>query len=300
MGEGEMKGRICLVTGATSGIGRATALALGALGATVLIHGRNAERAEEVRSRVLAGGGTAEVVFGDLGSLRQVRQLAREVEQGWGRLDVLVNNAGVDLGNEREITEDGLERTFAVNYLAPFLLTNLLLPMLQRSAPARILTLGSGGQYVGRIDFDDLQGERHFSGQRAYDQSKLALVVFTYALARRVAGTGVTVNCVDPGLVKDTALGEEGSFGVRIAARVLQPFMSTPERGAETVVWAASAPELADANGEYLKNRKTAHSAAKSKDLELGARLWEVSTQLTGTENLPERTSTTNVPATDR
>ena len=287
---GEMQGRTCLVTGATSGIGRATAIALGAMGATVLVHGRSADRAEEVRSRILAGGGNAEVLLADLASQREVRQVARDVEERWGQLHVLVNNAGVDLGNERQVTEDGLERTLAVNYLAPFLLTNLLLPLLQRKAPARILTLGSGGQYMGRIDFDDLQGERRFSGQRAYDQSKLAVVVFTYALARRIAGTGVTANCVDPGLVKDTALGEEGSFGVRLAARVLGPFMSTPERGAETVVWAASAPELAETNGEYLKRRKTAHSAARAKDPELGQRLWHVSSKLTGLEAEAERT----------
>ena len=182
----------------------------------------------------------------------------------------------------RHVTEDGLERTFAVNHLAPFLLTHLLLDRLQTSAPARIVTVSSGAQAMGRLDFDDLQGERGYNGQRAYNQSKLANVLFTYELARRLEGSGVTATVLHPGVVR-TAFGQEDSRGwMRLMLPVVRPFMKSPERGAETSIYLASSPEVEGVSGQYFVNSRPKTSSRASYDTAAAARLWEVSADLVG------------------
>ena len=206
---GTMAGKTVLVTGGTGGIGKATAVGLAALGARVGITGRDPARAEAAAADIRAASGNPAVdaFAADMSVQAEVRRLAAEVLDAYPRLDVLVNNVG-GFWAHRHVTADGLERTFALNHLAPFLLTNLLLDRLNASAPARIVTVSSGAQAMGRIDFDDLQGERNYSGQRAYNQSKLANVMFTYELARRLEGTGVTATVLHPGVVR-TSFGAE-------------------------------------------------------------------------------------------
>jgi retinol dehydrogenase-14 len=197
-----MQDKTILITGSTDGIGRQAALELAALGSRVIVHGRNASRGRTVVEEIqtATGNQNVDLIIADLSSQKQVRQLAAEVLKRYDRLHVLVNNAGVFM-NERQVTEDGLETTFAVNHLAPFLLTNLLLDLLKKSAPSRVVTVSSVVHTRGKIDFDNLQAEKRFGSYSAYALSKLANVLFTYQLARLLEGTGVTVNCLHPGVV---------------------------------------------------------------------------------------------------
>jgi NAD(P)-dependent dehydrogenase (short-subunit alcohol dehydrogenase family) len=275
----DMHGKVALVTGATSGIGEATARGLAAVGATVVVVGRNEERGQAAveRIRTSTGAPGLELLLADLSRQDDVRALASQVKDRFDRLDVLINNAGVDVG-KRSVTADGLELTFAVNYLAPFLLTNLLLDMLEASAPSRIVNVASSAYRGAQIDFDDLQSERRF-GQSAYNNSKLALVLFTYDLARRLAGTGVTANCVDPGFVR-TGLGSTMAPGYRLVGMLMWPFMATAVQGAKATVFAASSPELTQATGAYLKHQRRLDTGAKTHDLATAERLWQVSEDL--------------------
>ena len=210
-----------------------------------------------------------------------MRRLADEVLQRLPRIEVLVNNVG-GYWNTRQVTADGLERTFALNHLAPFLLTNLLLDRLTQSGPARVVTVASNAHAQGRIDFDDLQGERSYSGARAYSQSKLANVLFTYELARRLQGSAVTANALHPGLTR-TAFGAEDPAGVqRRLVPLLRPFMKAPAQGAATSIHVASAPELEQVTGRYYVNRRPRRSAKASYDKAAAARLWQVSADLVG------------------
>jgi retinol dehydrogenase 14 len=219
---GPMAAKTVLVTGGTAGIGRATALGLARMGAHLAICGRDRERTEGAAGEIrAAGGGQVEVFVADLFSQSEVRRLAEEVLQRCSRIDVLVNNVG-GYWNTRHVTADRLERSLALNHLAPFLLTSLLLDRLQQSAPARVVTVSSNAHAQGRIDFDDLQGERSYAGARAYSQSKLANVLFTYELARRLPATSVTANALHPGVVRGTAFGAEDPGGVQ---RRFIPFM---------------------------------------------------------------------------
>jgi NAD(P)-dependent dehydrogenase (short-subunit alcohol dehydrogenase family) len=277
-----MSGRTVLVTGGTGGIGKATAAGLAALGARVAITGRHRRRADEAAADIRAAGGPEVDVFvADMSSRAEVRRLAADVLQALPGLDVLVNNVG-GYWNSRHVTADGLEHTFALNHLAPFLLTNLLLDRLRENAPARVVTVSSGAQAMGRIDFNDLQGERAYSGQRAYNQSKLANVLFTYELARRLEGSGVTANVLHPGVVR-TAFGAEDPGGVqRLLVPLVRAFMKTPEQGAATAVHLASAPDLEHVSGRYFANSAPKRSTARSYDEAVAARLWDVSCELTG------------------
>jgi retinol dehydrogenase 14 len=277
-----MAGRTVLVTGGTGGIGRATALGLAEMGAHLAIVGRDRGRTEAAAREIRAvAGGQVEVFVGDLSAQAEVRRLAGEVLQCLSRIDVLVNNAG-GYWNTRHVTADGLERTFAVNHLAPFLLTGLLLDRLKHSAPARVVTVSSNAHATGRIDFGDLQGERSYSGARAYSQSKLANVLFTYELARRQPATCVTVNALHPGVVR-TAFGAEDLSGIqRLFIPVMRPFMKSPARGAATFVHVASAPDLEQVTGGYFAGGRPQSSAARSYDEAAAARLWQVSAHLTG------------------
>jgi retinol dehydrogenase 14 len=279
---GPMAGKTVLVTGATAGIGRATAVGLAAIGAQLVVIGRDGGRAEDVAREIRrVGGGGVEVFVGDLSSQSQVRRLADEVRHRVSRLDVLVNNVG-GYWNTRQVTADGLERTFAVNHLASFLLTNLLLDLLRRSAPARVVMVSSNAHVQGRIDFDDLQGERSYSGARAYNQSKLANVLFTYELARRLPASSVTANALHPGVVR-TSFGAEDPRGVqRVVVPLLRPFMKSPAQGAATSIQLASAAELERVTGRYFANSKPARSSRRSYDQDVAARLWQVSADLVG------------------
>ena len=287
---GPMAGRTVLITGGTGGIGKATAAGLAALGARVGIVGRDRARAETAAAEVATHGvgvqAVVNVFYADLSEQAQVRRLAAEVREIYPRLDVLVNNVG-GFWATRHVTADGLERTFAVNHLAPFLLTDLLLDRLTASAPARVVTVSSGAQAMGRIDFEDLQGERGYSGQRAYNQSKLANVLFTNELARRLGDTGVTANVLHPGVVR-TAFGHEDPTPfMGMLTRVIRPFMRTPERGAETSVYLASSPSVASITGQYFADRRPKRSAKRSYDIDAAARLWQISAGLVASSAHP-------------
>ncbi|MGV9805798.1 SDR family NAD(P)-dependent oxidoreductase [Micromonospora chersina] len=277
-----MAGRTVLITGGTGGIGRATAEGLARLGARVAITGRDLARAQAVAAQIAAAAGNPAVdaYAGDLSSQAAVRRLAGEVLAAYPRLDVLVNNVG-GYWAHRHVTADGLERTFALNHLAPFLLTNLLLDRLIASAPARVVTVSSGAQAMGRIDFDDLQGQRRYSGQRAYNQSKLANVMFTYELARRLAGVGVTATVLHPGVVRTAFGAEDQSAFFSLMSTVVRPFMKTPAQGAETPIHLASSPEVEGVTGQYFANRRPRRSSRTSYDTAAAARLWQVSAELT-------------------
>jgi NAD(P)-dependent dehydrogenase (short-subunit alcohol dehydrogenase family) len=283
-----MAGKTVLVTGASGGIGRATALGLGALGAHLAISGRDRERTEGAAREIReAGGGQVDAIVGDLSSQSEVRRLADEVLHSLPRLDVLVNNVG-GYWDTRHVTADGLEHTFALNHLAPFLLTNLLLDRLMQSAPARVVTVSSNAQAMGQIDFDDLQGERSYSGARAYNQSKLANVLFTYELARRLQSTSVTANALHPGVVSTSFGAEDPRRIQRLLIPFLRPFMRSPAKGAATSVYLASAPDLEGVTGCFFTNRKPKRSSKRSYDEATAARLWQESAQLVGLTGVPE------------
>jgi retinol dehydrogenase 14 len=277
-----MAGKTVLVTGGTGGIGRATALGLATMGARLAITGRDRRRTEDAAREIrAAGGGQVDVFVADLSSQSEVRRLADEVLQSLSRIDVLVNNVG-GYWNTRHVTADGLERTFALNHLAPFLLTNLLLDRLKQSAPARVVTVASHAQAMGRIDFDDLQSERPYSGARAYNQSKLANVLFTYELARRLHATSVTANALHPGVVRTSfGAGDPGAVQ-RLFVPFMRPFMKTPAQGAATSIHVASAPDLEQVTGRYFANSKPKRSSKRSYDGVAAARLWQVSANLVG------------------
>jgi retinol dehydrogenase-14 len=280
---GTMTGKVVLVTGGTGGIGLATAAALTGLGARVGIVGRDRTRSEAAAQRIQNGADT-DVFVAYMSSQREVRRLSAEVLEVYPRLDVLVNNVG-GFWSTRHTTVDGLERTFAVNHLAPFLLTNLLIERLRVSAPARVVTVSSGAQAMGRIDVSDLQGERRYSGQRAYNQSKLANVMFTYELARRLADSGVTANTLHPGVVRTNFGREDSTTWMRLMLPVIRPFMKTPQRGAATSVYLASSPELDGVTGQYFAGGRPRASSKASQDAEAAARLWDISADLVGLPN---------------
>jgi retinol dehydrogenase-14 len=288
-----MAGRTVVVTGGTGGIGKATAVGLAAMGARVAITGRDRQRAEQAAREIRAVGGPEVGVFvADMSSQAEVRRLAAELLSALPRLDVLVNNVG-GFWQTRHVTADGLERTFALNHLAPFLLTHLLLDRLEESAPARVVTVSSGAQAMGRIGFDDLQGERSYSGQRAYNQSKLANLLFTYELARRLDGSGVTANALHPGVVRTAFGAEDPGTLQRLFVPLVRPFLKSPEQGAVTSIRLASSPELEHVSGQYFINGRPKRSSARSYDRAVARRLWETSAELVG---LPTDSGTTPAP----
>jgi retinol dehydrogenase 14 len=289
--DGPMSGRTVLVTGGTSGIGRATAVGLAGLGADVAITGRDHRRAHDAAGEVkAAGAGRVDVFVADISSQHEVRRLAAEALQQLTRIDVLVNNVG-GYWNTRRITSDGLERTFAVNHLAPFLLTNLLLErLLQQGGPARVVMVASHAHRQGRIDFKDLQGERSYSGARAYNQSKLANVLFAYELARRLRRTSVTANALHPGVVR-TSFGAEDPAGIqRVLVPLMRPFMRSPASGATTSLHVASAPDLAQVTGRYFAKSRPTASSARSHDQRTATHLWQVSADLVELRDASSRT----------
>jgi retinol dehydrogenase-14 len=282
-----MVGKTVLITGGTSGIGKATALGLAKLGARVAIIGRDRARTETA-AREISGGelgetneGQVDVFVADLSSQADVRRVADEVLRKLPHLDVLVNNVG-GYWKTRHVTADGLERTFALNHLAPFLLTNLLLDRLQDSAQGRVVTVSSNAQSTGRIDFDDLQKARSYSGSRAYNQSKLANVLFSYELARRMQATSLTANALHPGLVSTAFGGEDPGNTQRLLVPLLRPLMKSPAEGAAASIMLASDPELARVTGRYFAKGESTRSSKRSYDETTAARLWQVSAELVG------------------
>jgi NAD(P)-dependent dehydrogenase (short-subunit alcohol dehydrogenase family) len=275
--------RTVLVTGGTGGIGRATADGLARTGARVGIVGRDLARARSVATEIAAASGNPAVdaYAADMSSQAEVRRLAGEVLAACPRLDVLVNNVG-GYWATRHATVDGLERTFALNHLAPFLLTELLLDRLRASAPARVVTVSSADHAGGRIDFDDLQAERSYSGPRAYGQSKLANVMFTYELARRLAGSGVTATVLHPGVVRTAIGAEDQARWHRVVLPLVRPLLMTPTRGARTSIHLARAAEVDGISGRYFAHRRPTRSSRRSYDTVAAARLWRVSEHLVG------------------
>jgi NAD(P)-dependent dehydrogenase (short-subunit alcohol dehydrogenase family) len=276
-----MLGKTVLITGANQGIGKAAAVELAGQGAKVVLVSRNAEKGrvalEEVRAK--AKGDPPELIVADLASLADVRRLATEYKNGHDRLDVLLNNAGL-LVPTRRTTVDGLEETFAVNHLAPFLLTKELLDVVKATPSSRIVTVSSDAHRRATLHFEDLCFEKGYGGFKAYAQSKLANIVFTYELARRLEGTGVTANCLHPGVIA-SGFGQTygGTFSFLIKA--IKPFLATTEVGARTSVYLASSPEVREVTGKYFAKCKAVRSNAVSYDEASWRKLWDVSEEMT-------------------
>src|SRR6266436_618139 len=277
-----MQGKVCLLTGATSGIGKATALGLAQMGATMVMVSRDRARGEAAQSEIKtkSGNNAVDLLIADLSSQQSIRQLAENFKRNYTQLHVLINNAGVFM-LRRRTTVDGLEMTFAVDYLAPFLLTNLLLDVLKASAPARIVNVSSNSHEAGYIKLDDLQAEHNYRSMRAYGQAKLAVVLFTYELARRLQGTGVTANCLHPGFVA-TNIGQNGvgPVGRSIVKLIFSRLGISPEEGAKTSLYLASSPEIVGVTGKYFAKSIPIRSAPISYDETLQRQLWEESAKL--------------------
>ncbi len=275
-----MLGKTVLITGANQGIGKATAQGLAKLGAKVVLVSRNAEKGraalEDVRAK--ATGDAPELIVADLASLAEVRRLAADYKNGHDRLDVLLNNAGLIVPNRRT-TVDGLEETFAVNHLAPFLLTKELLDVLQATASSRIVNVASEAHRGAKLHFDDLGLKSGYGAFKAYSQSKLANIVFTYELARRLAGSGVTANCLHPGLI-GTGFGQTYGGAFSVLMKMAKPFLPTTETGARTSVYLASSPEVRDVTGKYFAKCKPIRSNAASYDEASWRKLWDMSEEM--------------------
>ena len=281
-------GKVCLVTGATSGIGRATALGLAKRGATVVIVGRNESKCKATSAWIKRRATNPPIDFlvADLSDQAQIRELAAEFKRNYDRLHVLVNNAGARFMAYQK-TRQGFEMTFALNHLAYFLLTHLLLDVMRASAPARIINISSGSQTSG-IDFDNLSGCQSYDGRRAYAQSKLACMLFTLKLSERLAGSGVTVNAVDPGGVASNFNRNNGLlYWLRhVVAHLKAGNLITPTMAAETNVYLATSPEVAGITGKYFYRKKMVPPPAAARDKLLAGRLWQVSCELTGVDAL--------------
>ncbi len=280
----DLGGKICLITGATSGIGRSSAFALAGLGAKLFLLCRNAQRADALRAEIAdsTGNRAIEVLLADLASQSEIRRAAAEFLATGEPLHVLLNNAGVVL-TARSETVDGIETTFAVNHLAYFLLTNLLLERLRASAPARIVNVASDAHRLsGALDFDDLGSRRSYSAMRVYGRSKLANLYFTTELARRLEGSGVTVNAAHPGAVR-TELGQNNDAPIlKLLTGLVRPFFRSPEQGARTSVWLCASPAVEGVTGGYFANCKARTPHRVASDAAAARRLWDESAKLTG------------------
>lgn len=275
-----IKGKICMITGANSGIGKATAIGLVKLGAKIVMVCRNKNRGEKALEDIKkeCNNGTIDLMIADLSTQKAIHQLVKDFKEKYQFLHVLINNAGTNL-SKRVLSEDRIETTFAVNYLAPFLLSNLLLDILQTSNPARIVNVASSIQ-AKTINFENLNGEKHYRQINAYAQSKLAVILFTYELARRIEGTGVTANCLHPGSVKTNMVKNFRKF-VKYFFPLIGLFMKSPKKGAKTSIYLASSSEVEGVSGKYFKKRKEVESVKASYDKDLAKRLWDVSIALT-------------------
>jgi len=278
-----MNGKVCIVTGANSGIGKETALGLAKQGSTVVMIVRNTEKGNEAREYIVSESSNSNVdmMLCDLSVMSDIRDVANKFSSKYDRLDVLINNAGC-VNSRRELTSDGFERTLAVNYLAPFLLTHELLTLLKASAPSRILNLTSGLHSRAKIDLDDLNSEKKYKSMDVYQRTKLMDILFTYKLARTLQGTGVTVNVVSPGFVATNLGKSSGSMASRIMFGMMKPFQLTPVEGAMTSIYAAMAPELESITGKHFTKSQEAETSPETYDIEFQDRLWERTIELLG------------------
>lgn len=279
--DGKMTGKVCMVTGANSGIGLATSQELAKRGAHVIMICRDHQKGEIARSEIISESKNeaVAVMSADLSSQSSIRALVSEFNTQYSALHVLINNAGA-IKSQRTVTSEGLESTFATNHLGHFLLTNLLLEILKASAPARIINVSSSHHAAGKMNFDDLQGEQKYNMTTAYCQSKLANVLFTYELAKRLQGTGVTVNCLHPGATRSNfSDGLEGLWA--LLWKLSDPLRSSPSHGAETPVYLATSPEVAMVSGQYFIRKKPAASSKASHNEQDAKKLWQVSAELT-------------------
>jgi NAD(P)-dependent dehydrogenase (short-subunit alcohol dehydrogenase family) len=275
-----MTGKTCIITGANVGIGRSTALGLVKMGATLVMVCRNRERGEAALAEIKreTGNGAVSLLVADLSSQAAIRQLAAAFQAQYPALHVLINNAGI-IPRERTVTEDGLETQFAVNHLSYFLLTNLLLDTLKASAPARIVNVSSQAHQGVSIDFDVLQSERSYRRTHVYKWTKLANVLFTYELSRRLEGTQVTANCLHPGVIATKLVGDYLPRPLRFITKLVG---ASPERGAQTPLYLATSPEVEGVTGKYFLDQKAVPSSTASYDSTTASRLWRVSAELTG------------------
>ena len=282
-----MQGSICLITGATSGIGRATGFELARRGASVVVVGRNREKCARTIERIIRNTGNPSVdyLLADLASQKDIHILAQQFQSKYSRLDVLVNNAGT-IAWTRQLSPDGIELTFALNHLSYFLLTNLLLDVLKSSAPSRIINVSSAAHMGAEIDLEDIQNPRRYRGLQAYGQSKLANLMFTYELARRLQGTGVTANALHPGLVATNLPANSKMPLVWLAGPILRSILAvsgrSPTQGSKTVVYLATAHDVAGVTGRYFVDEVDTPSSPASYDTNMASWLWELSSQLTG------------------
>jgi NAD(P)-dependent dehydrogenase (short-subunit alcohol dehydrogenase family) len=287
----DMKGKICVVTGSNSGIGKETALSLAKIGAHVVMVVRNQEQGEKARLEIVkqTGNNSIDLMICDLSSMDSIRRFAQEFKRKYDRLDVLVNNAGA-MFNKREVTQEGFERTLAVNYLGPFLLTHELIGLLKSSAPSRIINVSSGLAKNGKVDLDDLQSEKNYRGTKAYSQvrapvyanTKLMVMMFTYELARRLKDTGVTANVLMPGFVATNLGKNSGSLSSSLIFKMVRPMQVSPKKGAETSVYLASLEDAKDVTGKCFAKKKEVQTCPVSYDEELQKRLWNKTESLLG------------------
>src|SRR6267378_1961716 len=275
-----MTGKTCLITGGNSGIGKATALGLARMGANVVMVSRSKEKGEAALAEIIAESGNrnVELMLADMSSQDSIRRLASDFKAGHGKLHLLVNNAGVYL-TRRTTTVDGLESTFAINHLGPFLLTSLLLDILKASAPSRIVNVTSDAHNGAKINFEDLQGEKRFSGWQAYGQSKLAMILFTHELAKKLEGTGVTANSAHPGVVRTNFAKNNGGL-VMLGFRFLGIFFISPDSSAKRILYVATSPSLEGVTGKYFTKMHETRSSPESYDDDSARRLWLVSEAL--------------------
>ena len=279
----EMKGKVCIVTGSNSGIGKETALALASMGVAVVMVVRNRERGEKARAEIVGktSNDATALMICDLTSMDSIRQFTKQFDSRYDRLDVLINNAGAFV-SKRQTTVDGFEATVAVNYLGPFLLTYELLPLLKSSAPSRVINVGSGMHRTGKMDLDELQSENSHNAMSAYANSKLMMTTYTYEPARRLEGTGVTANVVEPGFVATNLARNSGSLLYSLGFTVMRPFQVSAKKGAETSVYLASAHEVEGVTGKCFSKLRETTTARISYDQQVQSRLWDATAKLLG------------------
>lgn len=282
MEEKDMRGKVCIVTGSNSGIGKVTARVLAMRGATVVMICRNPDKANPVLEEIKTGSGNdkVELLLADLSKMGDIRSVAEEFKKKYDRLDVLINNAGV-IVSKRTLTEDGYETTFAVSHLAPFLLTHELLDILKASAPSRVINVSSEGHRLGTINFNNLQGEKFYNFMLAYGSAKLAEIMFTYEMAGRIDGSGVDVNALHPG-------GIASNFGIKsgglvgLSMKLSRPFLISSEKGARTSLYLATSPEVEGTSGKYFNKSRAVKSSKKSYNKKTSEKLWDITAGLTG------------------
>ncbi len=277
-----MLGKICLITGANSGIGFETALGLAEMGASVVMACRNETKGKEAQERIKTktGNVSVDLMTVDLSSQNSIRTFAGDFKERYKSLNILINNAG-GINSKKKMTEEGYEVTFAVNYLAPFLLTNLLIPVLKKGAPSRIINVSSEAHFFGKIDFKNFQGEKGYNVMSSYANAKLALILFTNELAGRLEGSGITVNSLHPGFVSSN-FGKSEGLVYKVGISLLKPFTISSVKGAATSIYLASSPEVEAVTGKYFDKSNERSSSGRSYDVETSKKLWEISEKMTG------------------